>query len=129
MMEESEETPARVSITQPGTRQNTVDDEDADTETPGDSRESGVVATPGKDKESGVPPLSDSEDDSTKVLMPQQETGRSVVICLVFNFNIYKSFLRGCSLSPIFTLYVFFVSLSNSFVYLLTLKYCCDYLV
>lgn len=71
-MEEQEE-----SSSPNETRQNTVDDGvEADTEeTPGDSVDSGG---PAKDKEKGseVPPLSDSEDDSTHVLMRPKEAYR-----------------------------------------------------
>ncbi|XP_063862183.1 uncharacterized protein LOC135101822 [Scylla paramamosain] len=58
-------------------RQNTVEDGgEADTEeTPGDSVDSGPAAAD-KEKGSGVPPLSDSEDDSTRVLMPTKEPYR-----------------------------------------------------
>ena len=71
-MEEQEETTSPQE-----SRQNTVDDGgEADTEeTPGDSVDSGPAVAV-KAKGSGVPPLSDSEDDSTRVLMPIKEPYR-----------------------------------------------------
>lgn len=74
MMEEKEDT---ASSSQEAPRQSTVEDDDADTEeTPGGSGEALEPVVAGKEKGSGVPPLSDSEDDSTHVLMPLHETCR-----------------------------------------------------
>ncbi|XP_068215725.1 PH and SEC7 domain-containing protein-like [Palaemon carinicauda] len=77
MMEEKDD----VGGSQPegGVESNTFDGEDADTEeTLGDSTDSGLLGggVPAKDKGSGVPPLSDSEDDSARVLIHPQEAYR-----------------------------------------------------
>lgn len=75
MAEEKEDTAASQPDMTAG--ESTVEDEDVDTEeTPGDSADSGLVGGAEREKGSGVPPLSDSEDDSTRVLMPLHETCR-----------------------------------------------------
>ncbi|XP_066945935.1 potassium channel subfamily T member 2 isoform X4 [Macrobrachium rosenbergii] len=73
----------------------TFDGEDADTEeTPGDSTDSGLLGgVPAKDRGSGVPPLSDSEDDSARVLIPPQEAYRVRVEYYV-NENTFKERLH-----------------------------------